>query len=449
VPDFERLWPEQWAVDAWVKAASIESRMRVANAGYPESAKRQASTDAINRLLKTARAATQQRRWLRWRGFMDRWRGTSVGRAYQSLHAAEIFLVDLLSDEDIDALVPRILARDVTELDRDDPRRSQIEQLLNATSSSKRACVKSALTYLYDVADQAYVRVRDFRNVLLVSAALITILMTVFVIAVGNNPDTVPFCFTPSQTTSTTDAASGDAPAQVCPSGQSAPSSRDVQLIAGLGLLGGALSSAFSIRKIRGSSLPYDIPIALSLLKVPSGALTAVAAILLLGGDFIPGLSELDSQRQILAYALVFGYAQQLATRFLDQQAQDILSNVPSKEQTGQGTAPSAGYTHVATAGARPDDGSDDGSDAPSPVGSTSEITSDQDASVVAGVGDAASDVADGDVPNQAAVPDDAAPVELVVADEAEEPGPPDDWESDGHDDRDRSADVVLTGAQS
>lgn len=49
--------------------------------------------------------------------------------------------------------------------------------------------------------------------------------------------------------------------------------------------------------------------------KVPAGALTAVAGILLLGGEFVPGLSELDSQRQILAYALVLGYAQQPATR--------------------------------------------------------------------------------------------------------------------------------------
>jgi hypothetical protein len=446
VPDIERLWPEQWAVDAWVKAASIESRMRVANAGQREDAKRQASTDAINKLLKTARAATQQRRWLRWRGLMDRWRGTSVGRAYQSLHAAEIFLVDLLSDEEIDALVPRILARDVTELDRDDPRREQIEQLLRATSSSKRACVKSALTYLYDVADQAYVRVRDFRNVLLVSAALIMILMTVFVIAVGNNPETVPFCFSPGQTTATTTGgSSGDASAQVCPSGQPAPSRRDVQLIAGLGLLGGALSGAFSIRKIRGSSLPYDIPIALSLLKVPSGALTAVAAILLLGGDFIPGLSELDSQRQILAYALVFGYAQQLATRFLDQQAQDILSNVPSKDHAGTTGPPTAGYTHIATAGAKPDGKSD----TPGPVASTPDLASEQDATTAAAADDAASGVGDGDVPSQPGPPDDAAQVDLVVADEGEEPGPPEDWEQDGHDDRDRRADVVLTGVES
>jgi len=65
---------------------------------------------------------------------------------------------------------------------------------------------------------------------------------------------------------------------------------------------------------------------------VPSGALTAVAGLLLLRGQFLPGLSALDTQQQILAYALVLGYAQQLFTRLIDRRAQSILDGVPSKD---------------------------------------------------------------------------------------------------------------------
>ncbi len=65
---------------------------------------------------------------------------------------------------------------------------------------------------------------------------------------------------------------------------------------------------------------------------MPAGALTAVIGILLLAGGFVPGLSNLDSQRQILAYALVFGYAQQIITRLADKQAQAILERIPSKD---------------------------------------------------------------------------------------------------------------------
>jgi hypothetical protein len=129
----------------------------------------------------------------------------------------------------------------------------------------------------------------------------------------------------------------------VCPSGDKKhPSSGDVLIVVGLGLLGGALAAAFSIRSIRGTSSPYDVPIALAVLKVPSGSLTALAGIVLLGGNFVPGLSELDSQRQILAYALVFGYAQQLATRFIDGQAHAVLNSLPSKDPEAKQPTPSA-----------------------------------------------------------------------------------------------------------
>ena len=73
------------------------------------------------------------------------------------------------------------------------------------------------------------------------------------------------------------------------------------------------------------------MPVALSLLKLPSGALTAIVGILLVRGEFIPGLSQLDNQPQILAYAFVFGVAQQIATRYVDERAQQLLTTVPSK----------------------------------------------------------------------------------------------------------------------
>jgi hypothetical protein len=69
-----------------------------------------------------------------------------------------------------------------------------------------------------------------------------------------------------------------------------------------------------------------------SLLKLPSGALLALVGLLFVRGGFVPDLSQLDSQPQVLAYAFLFGSAQQLVTRLIDRQAQDILTKVPSKE---------------------------------------------------------------------------------------------------------------------
>ena len=72
-------------------------------------------------------------------------------------------------------------------------------------------------------------------------------------------------------------------------------------LVALLGLMGGGLSGALAIRHLQGSSTPYDVPVALSLLKLPSGALLALVGLLFVRGGFVPGLSQLDSQPQILA----------------------------------------------------------------------------------------------------------------------------------------------------
>ena len=78
-------------------------------------------------------------------------------------------------------------------------------------------------------------------------------------------------------------------------------------------------------------STPYGVPVALALLKLPAGALTAILGILLVRGAFVPGLSQLDTQPQILAYAFFFGIAQQVVTRVVDERAREVLGRVPTK----------------------------------------------------------------------------------------------------------------------
>ena len=100
----------------------------------------------------------------------------------------------------------------------------------------------------------------------------------------------IPLCFAPQQ--------EPERMVVVCPTNQSDPSER------------------------------YGIPLALAWLKLPTGAITAFLGLLLMRGQFVPGLSALDSSAQILAWALVFGYAQQLFTRLVDQQGQTVLETV-------------------------------------------------------------------------------------------------------------------------
>ncbi len=282
--------------------------------------------------------------------FVDWWTGTSVEAAFLNLHQAEIAVTQLFPPEEIEARIPEVLARLQT-MDATDPRRRAAERDLDLNRPlswpRRRAAFQNAVRIGFELKDQQYARLRSFRNIVLAATLGLTVLVIGICLVGARDPDAIPLCFGPPPTT----AATGAAPAPVqgpagvaCPSEEAPPTpgrqSRrlpapgDVALVALVGLLGGGLSAAVAIRRLQGTSTPYSIPVTLSLLKLPAGAVSAVVGILLVQGSFVPGLSQLDNQPQILAYAFLFGIAQQLVTRLVDQQAQDILGKVPSKEPT-------------------------------------------------------------------------------------------------------------------
>ena len=53
-------------------------------------------------------------------------------------------------------------------------------------------------------------------------------------------------------------------------------------------------------------------------------------------GGFVPGLSALDTSAQILAWGAICGYAQQLFTRLVDQQANTVLDSVRGADKGTQ-----------------------------------------------------------------------------------------------------------------
>ena len=144
-------------------------------------------------------------------------------------------------------------------------------------------------------------------------------MLVVFGWYVSRNAGDVPFCFSPA------------GKAAVCASGASSPNGHDVVAVILIGSLGGMLAAVLAIKDLHGTCVPYDVPRALAILKLPLGALSAVGALIAIRGGFIPGFSDLDSQAQILAYAFCFGVAQQILTRLIDKQAQTLLATAPGK----------------------------------------------------------------------------------------------------------------------
>jgi hypothetical protein len=340
-----RVRVQSVAVGASVLGARLDS-LRARRAGRPDprsDAEAEAVDQGIRALLAKAVAAAygvdpRPRRLTSW------WQGSLYEAAYLNLHAARSQIVLLFDEQELRAELPEALARVEAGLQKDDPRRADAQRVATSTERPNPREVSRMVEAGYASSDQMHRRVRSFRNVVIIAATVITVFMVAFTAYVSTHPTAVPLCFqstaapTAATTTTSTTASGGAAVQVICPTSEAmlghggGPAGRDVLVVGLVGLMGGALAAAVSLRNVRGTSTPYDVSVSLAFLKLPTGALTALAALIAIRGEFIPGLSALDSQEQILAYALVFGYAQQLLTGLVDRQAQSIVAGIAGKD---------------------------------------------------------------------------------------------------------------------
>lgn len=194
-------------------------------------------------------------------------------------------------------------------------------------------------------------RLRSFRNILMATIIGLTLLAAGMALFGWFFPTRSPLCFQPS-------LESGES-VIVCPTAYSNRMPPDQQpgpvlnyriaeaakpwdhlTVELIGLTAAAVVATTRIRNIRGSSEAPDLPVLLALLKLPMGAITALLGLLLVRGQFIPGLSALDTPAQILSWALVFGFAQQLFTRLVDQQGQTVLNSVRAADRPAAQSSP-------------------------------------------------------------------------------------------------------------
>jgi hypothetical protein len=312
--------------------------------------------------------------------------GASIDQAMSSLDAAEAELLYMAPAEYVVGQLPSIVNNVGRHLQPTDPRRLEVERIARevatlsrgiaqnsplqagirtpggrawpppppqrahgrtrsrseAVVDENRSTIVGATRGASSVALREQIRVRSFRNVVAAAAGAMFLVAAGLILLGIFSPTTIPLCFAPEELNQVT---------VVCPTGQSGPiepidgqssvsatriddemkhvvSSWDVAIVSIVGATGASVAAAAALRQIRGSSEPYGVPIALALLKIPTGAVTAVLGLTLMRGGFVPGLSALDTSAQILAWAAVFGYAQQLFTRLVDQQAHAVLDGV-------------------------------------------------------------------------------------------------------------------------
>ena len=304
--------------------------------------------------------------------------GSLRERAMSNLDAAEAHLLNIAPADYLLGQMPSLLQHVRRHLVAGDPRREELERIAGRISLSdpdhpqrqiaapvpyrdreivvtqERVQIVAAMRAASSASLREQVRVRSFRNVLVATTVVMSLLAIALALTGLRYPSLLPLCFAPEEAGSAV---------VVCPTQQSEPFPTtqaettpsgtswdidnaveqtvrpwDLLLVELIGLVAAAVAAAAAIRKIRGSSERYGVPLALAALKLPTGAVTAFLGLLLMRGQFVPGLSALDTSAQILAWALVFGYAQQLFTRLVDQQGQTVLDSVRGASKVPSGS---------------------------------------------------------------------------------------------------------------
>jgi hypothetical protein len=290
--------------------------------------------------------------------------GHLLERATSNLDAAEAQLLDFAPVSYLLGQMPSLLSHVRCHLVADDPRRQAFERVARKVGivdpehslvpagaeptrqdredavSAERDAIVAATRAAGSAALREQVRLRSFRLVLAITTLAMTLLALGVALTGFVNPTLIPLCFAPEE--------AGQAQV-VCPTAQSEafPTDRsteatediddftlrtatpwDLTVVLLVGLTAAAVAAATAIRGIKGSSERHGIPVAMALLKLPTGAITAFLGLLLMRGQFVPGLSALDTSAQILAWAIIFGYAQQLFTRLIDKQGHTVLDSV-------------------------------------------------------------------------------------------------------------------------
>jgi hypothetical protein len=299
-----------------------------------------AYADAAQEMLRLAHLTASESK--SFRGAIS---GANIQAASQYLQSAKVNLLRLSPDEYLVSQLPEIETEAKAHLRPNDPRISRLQLLTNGEQQASarlsrrdRSSIISAVQGLNRETQKEQSRVRSFRNVIVGVSLAITGLVLALAIVGWSTPSMLPMCFVPdpSLVVCPTDedalsaSVSSEDSAEVAGVERDAAQRWDISVVAFIGLLGASLAAATGLRTIRGSSDPFSLPVALALLKLPTGAFTAVLGLFLIRAGFVPGLSALDTSAQILAYAILLGYSQQLFTTFVDRQAQSVLAEAGS-----------------------------------------------------------------------------------------------------------------------
>jgi hypothetical protein len=311
-----------WAAEVDGRISELRGRVTAVRGGRhsDDIAGIDAVLSAVEEDLDRAENAIRHPGGLRiWSRLCAWWSGSAITTAWELVHGAELALLSVESGEEVSVSVPRLLSWIERTMDKGPQREAHENTLRDAManfSEGDRVKVRAALADTIEANGDRYANVRAFRNnLILVTLALLAAVVGAAVWH-GANTHFLSLCTETTPKGELTHCLGGES---------SRPESVDVALVAAMGALGGLLAIAFSLSETDVAPTRYDPKTWQTVLKPVTGAAVAIIAVLFLQSGFLLKPST-ETQSMFLAYAVLFGFSQQLLTRFVDKRADSLIT---------------------------------------------------------------------------------------------------------------------------
>ena len=319
----------------------VHSAMRQAKTNLVRSKPRLADDleDVAEEVAKPALWRVQDR-------LSEWWKGNREFRVWGCLFEADELLTLIQSDETLRARIPDLEGSIATQLSPTDPGVRAYQELITSYAKDPtkidRQVVRTACHLVNRTRVAALGNLRNFRNLLVILSLVLSLGLAVAGLIQMVDRSRISLC--------TAGGVGSSSQKVVCPSG-TASRPGDVFEIELLGAFGGLLAAVLSLSRQRGYHGPYGLPLAQALLKAPTGAATALLGVLLLQKGLLEGILGTQSVGKVIAYAALFGYAQQVVTGAVDRQAAELLGRARSKADPARSAGPPMNPPAVATRG--------------------------------------------------------------------------------------------------
>jgi hypothetical protein len=263
--------------------------------------------DQVTSALETAVSPTDPSRIRRW------YSGNAHDAARASLHRAGQLLFLLLPDAAVLGALPGLDASVKAQLPAGDPRQvahlATIQTAESAATVTPTAPVPDSVRHGLVAAQRdvdlawatAHASVRKWRNLLCVAGAAVFLISVAVSVVHAFSPSFVSLAVRGSQT----DAV-------------------EPWAVALIGSLGGAVAAVLALNRFSGFTDPSGLPTAQALLRIPMAATTSLVGVLLMQTSALGALKP-QTGTSLLAFAFIFGYAQEPLLRMIDKQAGRVL----------------------------------------------------------------------------------------------------------------------------